>query len=272
MRWWDAVVFTATLVLLTALILRGIGGGDQALRAAMVQGVMVIALIAVVGAQWSAFGFSRGGDPEWSWGSAWRSSWRGLGLRRVNRSTLVWAFGIGLALQLLLSELAHNLQPWWPLSAEAQRRLQQLAMPSSIELAWANALGVALVAPCSEEVFFRGFLLFALRCRYSATVSVLCSAALFGASHIEPVALAYAMVAGVVLGLIALWCESIFPAIVAHSAANGLPLLLFGVGWDIPGMQWPTSSAQHLPPAAIMVASMVLATGMWRLQRRAVLN
>ncbi len=79
-----------------------------------------------------------------------------------------------------------------------------------------------VLAPISEEIFFRGILFQALKESYSRNVAIIASSLLFMACH-SPM-----MVGPLMLGLITAYItdktRSLWPAIIFHALSNGLPL------------------------------------------------
>lgn len=107
------------------------------------------------------------------------------------------------------------------------------------------ALATVVLAPITEEVIFRGYMLSRLQRALPGWVSILVSAALFGACHGHPVWIAYAFVLGLVLGFLALRCGSILPSIAAHLVFNA-------IGHFLPGLL--PENTGDLPVALILLA------------------
>lgn len=89
---------------------------------------------------------------------------------------------------------------------------QQLAM----------ALIASLLAPLAEEVAFRGYLLSALRTRLRPGAAIAASSVLFAAMHLDPVRFPAVFFLGAFLGWLAWRSGSLWPAVAAHAANNGL--------------------------------------------------
>lgn len=84
-------------------------------------------------------------------------------------------------------------------------------------------LGVVVLAPVAEELFFRGSLLSAYGRGRSGVIA---TAVLFGLAHLSLRSLVPLVLIGLVLGFLVRETGSVFPAIVAHSLANGLSLAM----------------------------------------------
>jgi membrane protease YdiL (CAAX protease family) len=89
-------------------------------------------------------------------------------------------------------------------------------------------LGVALLAPISEELYFRGLLHGWFRSRRVVFwLRVLISSSLFGLAHFDSLAVAVSsFVLGVVNALFYEWSRSIWVAIAMHMLTNGVAVVL----------------------------------------------
>jgi membrane protease YdiL (CAAX protease family) len=87
-----------------------------------------------------------------------------------------------------------------------------------------TAIVIVVVAPFSEELFFRGALTGALAQRLGA-FTPLASGAIFGAAHLEPRAFPALFVLGALLGWLYMRTRSLFPGVAVHAANNLLALL-----------------------------------------------
>ena len=87
---------------------------------------------------------------------------------------------------------------------------------------------IAVVAPISEEIFFRGMLFGGLRRRLPTIAAAAISAAVFGALHAPtgPTAVPPLIAFGFVLALLYERSGSLGPAIVLHAINNSLALAL----------------------------------------------
>ena len=106
-------------------------------------------------------------------------------------------------------------------------------------------LGAVLLAPLAEELLFRG-LLFRLFSRYGDRTAVLLSALLFAIAHGSVFQAPYALIAGLLLGVLAVWSEGVLFPLLFHFAYNLLaffgdgipkvPLLLLLAGLAVLGV------------------------------------
>lgn len=134
--------------------------------------------------------------------------------------TLVLLFirmAIGIAFVLLFPDAAAGL--------EAR---QQLLTP---ELSWGAFLvtlvGAGLLAPFSEELFFRGAIYQWFRKRFGYAAAVAGSSILFGLAHIDsPAVLITAFIMGVALAIVYEKTRSIWVTILMHALNNSLAVLI----------------------------------------------
>ena len=95
-------------------------------------------------------------------------------------------------------------------------------------------VAAGLVAPVSEEVFFRGLVQGSLRTHYGAAVAILVSAALFALFHLIPTTFLPVLVLGIGLSLLYHISGSLWPGIILHSGWNIVMLtLLYTLGGAI---------------------------------------
>ncbi|MCX5732134.1 MAG: type II CAAX endopeptidase family protein [Deltaproteobacteria bacterium] len=99
----------------------------------------------------------------------------------------------------------------------------------------AMALIASLLAPIAEEVAFRGYLLSALRTRLRPGPAIAASSVLFAAMHLDPVRFPAVLFLGAFLGWLAWRSGSLWPAVAAHTANNGLGSIAVLSGGGDPG-------------------------------------
>ena len=85
-------------------------------------------------------------------------------------------------------------------------------------------LASGVVAPVVEEIFFRGFLFQGFRQQYGWMPAVFISSAIFGAVHLDPVALIPTFVLGCVLAYVYHRSNSVWPGMIFHAAINSFSL------------------------------------------------
>ncbi|MGZ5037214.1 MAG: CPBP family intramembrane glutamic endopeptidase [Usitatibacter sp.] len=135
--------------------------------------------------------------------------------------SLAWGYGMYMLAICLPILLAHP-------SAFAALRFTE-ALPR-FEIKYLVAmLGSVLVAPIAEELFFRGYLLNLWIARRGIVFGVVASSIVFGAFHRQTALFAAPM--GLLLALVYLRYDSLWPSILVHAAYNLLafPWLLAGL-------------------------------------------
>lgn len=135
-------------------------------------------------------------------------------------------FVAGAFMQLPLAELGNLVQEVWPISFEELARRYRLINPTTWWGGMSVLLALVLVAPVTEELLFRGWLLQDLKEQYGETPALVWSSLLFGLAHLEPPAMLYATIGGLVLGAVALRTKSTLASIAMHAGVNALPLLV----------------------------------------------
>jgi membrane protease YdiL (CAAX protease family) len=100
---------------------------------------------------------------------------------------------------------------------------------------WGSLFALSIVAPVTEELFFRGLVLHGFLSRYSARNAVLLSSVLFGLIHLNP----WQLISGISLGLLLGWwfvrTRSLLPCLAGHALANGTLLFATWFPFRIPG-------------------------------------
>lgn len=129
-------------------------------------------------------------------------------------------------------------------------------------------LSVVVVPAVFEELLFRGLLLPALSRRYSDGLGLLASAALFGAMHLEPLAVLYGTAMGLVLGRLRQRTGSVMPAIALHGAFNAAPVLLAPSLVRVEGFNTVAPHVEHVPLPLAIGAAVVAAGALTGIGRR----
>ena len=116
---------------------------------------------------------------------------------------------------------------------------------------------LVIVAPITEELFFRGVLQRSLTIRYGPRVGIILSGVLFGLVHGLP----WQILPALLLGLLFAWwterTQSLWPALVGHAANNALSFALTRMNPDrvVLNPDWPE-------PAVLAGGAVLLVLGL----------
>lgn len=124
---------------------------------------------------------------------------------------------------------------------------------------------LAFCPAVAEELFFRGYLLSALRGRLPAWGVIVVTAVLFGLFHATVGGLLAlerilsSTFLGLILGFVAWRTASVLPGIVLHILHNGLMVSLVYFAPQLQAWGWDTSSERYLPLPLVVVTSLLAA-------------
>lgn len=164
-------------------------------------------------------------------------------------------FIAGTFLQLPLAELANVAQEIFPVSFEALAHRHRLVNPTTWWGGISALIAFVLVAPVTEELVFRGWLLKELQIEHGARTAVVWSSLLFGLAHVaQPSAVLYATVGGLVLGVVALRTRSTLGSIAMHAGVNAVPLLLPAELIRVEGFNTLDPQVEHISPWLVGLA------------------
>ena len=155
-------------------------------------------------------------------------------------------FIAGAFMQIPLAEVGNLVQEVWPVSFDELARRHRLINPTTWWGGVSVLIALVLVAPVTEELLFRGWLLQDLKEQYGTGRALVWSSLLFGLVHVEPTAVLYATLGGLVLGAVALRTKSTLASIAMHAGVNALPLLLPATLVRIEGFNTLTQRVEHV--------------------------
>ncbi len=94
---------------------------------------------------------------------------------------------------------------------------------------WPAVAALVIMAPLTEELFFRGLLLHGFRLRYGRTKAMVASAAFFSLAHLTPNQLIPAFLAGIFLAWLLLETRSLWLTLFTHAVFNGTAAISVGL-------------------------------------------
>jgi uncharacterized protein len=157
----------------------------------------------------------------WTTVRRYRSPWAALGIRPVPLGWLILApllvvgmLTLGAAITSAIS--AFQGQEFVNPQVDDMTQGQQLTPLHLIML----LLGVAVVAPIVEELFFRGMLYPLLRRRLPGWLAIVANAAIFAALHFIPILLPILFVMGLLLTFVRARTNSVIPGMLIHALNN----------------------------------------------------
>ncbi|MFP3895302.1 MAG: CPBP family intramembrane glutamic endopeptidase [Anaerolineales bacterium] len=172
--------------------------------------------------------------PVWWWGlKKYERGWRSMGLRRFPWLISGALFFFGLVLILLINFL-------WEL---LRRQLGWAAQPDVLPLFGGGIQGLALalflggvIAPLTEEIFFRGFVYAGLRSRWGTVWGMVVSSLLFALIHLSPSVILPIFLMGMVLAFVYTYSGSLWPTIFLHGAINAMAFVGSYISSNYPGI------------------------------------
>lgn len=121
---------------------------------------------------------------------------------------------------------------WWrELVQQVDQAMDNLLRQSP----WGAAVAVLVIAPLTEELFFRGLVLRGLVLRRGVWPGILISSALFAIAHLTPNQLGIAFGTGVLLAWIVIRTRNLTVALVTHALVNGTALAVTHLADPPPG-------------------------------------
>ncbi len=150
---------------------------------------------------------------------------------------------------------------WWN---GILRMIDETMVAMVRESIWSSAVVLVVMAPLTEEFFFRGLILHGFCRRYPRGKAVVLSALLFAVTHLTPNQLLSAFAIGLFLAWITLETASLWPALATHAVVNATALASIDLGAPSPQAPAPPELLPWWVAAAGLAA---LAVGGWWLRR-----
>lgn len=152
------------------------------------------------------------------WRYGHKRSWQALGLQKSQDAHwLIWAIGNGLL--LLVSCSCFHCCFLYCCQTDCRRKMLPPLLPLRRRLGKSSCLSSSpgILAPVSEELLFRGFIYNSLRTKFTASISILLTAAVFGCMHGDLLRMLPLMLGGIWLNILYVKTDSLYVPMVAHS-------------------------------------------------------
>ncbi|MGA1821341.1 MAG: lysostaphin resistance A-like protein [Thermoplasmatota archaeon] len=136
-------------------------------------------------------------------------------------SSSLYGMAVLIPLILILSLLINLLAP-----VETQTSSSIIAAPDNLLDMIFLFIGLVLIAPLVEEIFFRGTLYAVIDRNLGVYPAILITSVVFSIMHFDPVQALPLFLLGILMGWLRSRSDSIIPSLVVHSANNLLALVL----------------------------------------------
>ena len=177
-------------------------------------------------------------------------------------------FLAGTGLQMPLAEIGNLVQEVSPMSFDQLAYRHRLVNPKTWWAGVSALIALVLVAPVTEELLFRGWLMGDLEDQYGRRAALIWSSMLFGLAHLGHISsIVYATIGGFVLGAVALRTRSTLGSIAMHAGVNALPLLLPVTLFRIEGFNTLDQDVEHISPWLLLLSLGIAAAALtiiWR--------
>ena len=183
-----------------------------------------------------------------------------LAFRRTHGAFYPLSLGLGGAVAVPAAWLLALIERHWPPAQQADEFVRLFRLSSRPEQV-GIALGVVILGPLLEEVIFRGALYRPLRKTSAPWLTVVVTAALFAAVHIDPRRMVPIFLVGLMLGYLRAASGSLLPAVLLHIGFNAVPFIdLFGSGQAAAGSD---EAEANVSTTLLLGASAATGVGLW---------
>lgn len=157
-----------------------------------------------------------------------------LPFKRVPFYSIIAILFLASGLCVILSEIDNIVRLFFPMPEFIARIMLGLTINTTNVIS--SILVLSVIAPITEEFFFRGLILQGFVKRYSVKKAVIASSILFAVVHINPWQFIGALTFGVVLALIFVRYNSLILCLIGHSVMNFYSVLGKITGLKISGL------------------------------------
>jgi membrane protease YdiL (CAAX protease family) len=157
----------------------------------------------------------------------YRLSWSDIGLRAGRREKwLLFSITQGFLLFVIISIIGIIVSNLFKFKVQPQEVAEMLSIASTgRERVLALLIG-AVIAPLSEELYFRGFLFPAVKKMTGTVPAVILTSAFFGFLHFDVIRFLPITLAGIWLNVIYIKTESLYASMIVHSVWNAIMICL----------------------------------------------
>ncbi len=185
-------------------------------------------------------------------------------LRPASPGLLAVSAAIGVSITVLMDEVDRLVSRFISIPPQLEELLSQMLKAGSLAEVVGVALAAVVMAGVVEEMLFRGLLLQALEQRMDVTQAIFVSAVAFAFLHFMPWWIQIFLI-GIVLGLLAWRCDSIWPSIVVHAINNGFALVQLNLADD--ALRWYEWHGHVYPPLVVAAAGVAVYAFKWVLRQ-----
>jgi len=172
---------------------------------------------------------------------------------------------IAIGLSILMSEVDNVFRLFFPVPRYIIDFFMSILTGGSI---FTSLILVSLIAPFTEEFFFRGILLRGFLENYRVSTALILSSFLFALFHLNPWQFFGAFFGGLVLGWIYYRTGSLFFSVLLHGLFNSLPVFMVRFNIVVEGYSNPENLQAFQPLWFDGVGVLFIAAGIWYFQRK----
>mgnify|MGYP006269952159 CR=1 FL=1 len=114
-----------------------------------------------------------------------------------------------------------------------QAAVKSLLNSDSLLFFLVHSLLIIVVAPITEEIFFRGFIYLYFKSKVGVQWGIISSALIFGVAHFNLWIFLPTFIGGIILAWIYEQTDSLYPAMIAHGTWNGIIIFLLYILWEL---------------------------------------
>ncbi|MBM7557901.1 CPBP family intramembrane glutamic endopeptidase [Halanaerobacter jeridensis] len=114
-----------------------------------------------------------------------------------------------------------------------QAAVKSLLSSENLFLFLVHSLLIVIIAPITEEIFFRGFIYLYCKNKVGIKWGIIISALVFGLAHFNFWIFLPTFSGGIILAWIYEQTDSLYPAMIAHGTWNGIIIVLLYILWGV---------------------------------------